>query len=395
MNSSSGQRVGVVFSGGASYGAYEVGIMKALAGGHSGATSFLPLAPAVLSGASAGAFNAAMLAAGGGVGFPSTVANLERIWLDEISSSPGRCGNGVVRYRSNPLNLVDPACARDPLQPLRQFFSDTRGLVTESVRRGVSFLRSDATFGQRTLDLVDLEVLISGEPYRALVERTVSLAAIRSSSVVLRVSATNWLNGEIRVFGNRDMTDSRGHKIILASSAVPGLFPSVEIDGNPFADGGIVMNTPLRPAIEAGADVIHVISINPELAAMALPRLPSTINTFYRVLAISLAASINRDIEIAARLNDGIAVLEAAKRGVYKQSLPMRALIMTLGGIAARPMQEVPYRSLTIHRHQLGDDFANFLQWLDFDRDRIAWLIEKGTRDAIAHDCAANGCILP
>jgi NTE family protein len=389
-----GGRVAVVFSGGASYGAYEVGIMKALAGGYSGASSFLPLDAAVFAGTSAGAYNAALLTGKSGCGLPAAVASLEKIWLDEISSSPGGCGNGVIRYRVNPFELVDPACANDP-NPLKRFFMDARGVVEDSVRRGVDFFRSTASLGQRAFDLVDLGVFISGWPFRALAERTVQLAAIRTAKMVLRISATNWLNGEVSVFGNRHMTDSQGHAIIVASSAIPGVFSPVDVNGVPHVDGGVLMNTPIRPAIEAGADVIHVISVNPELSAMTLPHLPSTVNTLYRMLAMSLASSINRDIEIAARLNDGIAILRAAERGVYKQGLPMQALILTLGGLAARPLQHLPYRPLTIHRHQLGEDFENFFQWLDFDRERIAWLIEKGTRDAMAHDCKASGCILP
>lgn len=385
-------RAAIVFSGGASYGAYEVGVMKALARGCSGASSYLPLDPAVLAGTSAGAYNAACLTGNSASGMPVAVAILEKIWLDEISSRPG-CGNGVIRYRVNPFELSESGCENDP-HPLGRLFRDVFGLAEDSVRRSVDFLRSNVSLGQRAINSVDLGILFSDHPFLMLTQRTVPLQGIRAARIVLRISATNWLNGEVAVFSNRHMTDGQGHAIIAASSAIPGIFAPVEINGVPYVDGGVVMNTPIRPAIEAGADVIHVISVNPELSAMSLPRLPSTINTFYRMLSMSLAASINRDIEIAERINDGIAILRAAERGVSTKGLPTGALILSLGGLARRPLN-LPYRPLTIHRHQLGEGFENFFQWLDFDRERIAWLIERGMRDAMAHDCKTSGCVLP
>jgi predicted acylesterase/phospholipase RssA len=274
------------------------------------------------------------------------------------------------------------------------FLSDARGLLSESLRRTVGFFRSSGSLGERALDLIDIQAFISGEPYMALVERSVDLDAVRRSTRVLRIAATDWQTGAVRVFGNADMADGRGHRIVAASGAVPGIFPTIEIDGVPYVDGGVLLNTPLRPAIEAGADVIHLISVNPELSNIPLPRTSSTVNTFYRLMAVSLAGAANRDIEIAARLNDGIEILERAQRGEYLAGLPMQALVLAMGGLANRPNPNIPYRRLTVHRHQLGEDFGNFLQWLDFDRDRLAGLIEQGTRDAIAHDCVANGCVL-
>ena len=389
-----GSRTGVVLSGGASYGAYEVGVMKALAGGLSSATSYLPLRPALFCGTSVGAYNSAALVAKSDFPLTQAVANLERIWMDEIASSPGKRSNGVVRIRGNLMGLLESPSS-GPLQQVRDLFSGARVLAKDSLERGREFFRSSAPFTERALELIDLEMLISADPFRRLVETSIELDSIRSSRTGLRISATNWLNGEVHVFGNRDMIDGRGHDIVRASGALPGLFPPVEIDGTPYADGGVVLNTPLRPAIEAGADIVHMVSVNPELSVLNLPPVSSTVNTFYRLMAISLAGSVNRDIEIAARLNDGIAYLQAAQSGSGPPHAGIGPLALTLGGLANRPRQDLPYRPLTIHRHHLTEDFANFSQWLDFDRDRIAWLIEKGARDAMAHDCRASGCIIP
>lgn len=48
---------------------------------------------------------------------------------------------------------------------------------------------------------------------------------------------------------------------VLASSAVPALFPPVEIDGEHFYDGGLVDSVPLGRAVELGADVIYVLQV--------------------------------------------------------------------------------------------------------------------------------------
>jgi NTE family protein len=48
---------------------------------------------------------------------------------------------------------------------------------------------------------------------------------------------------------------------VLASSAVPGLFPPVEIDGEHFYDGGLVDSVPLGRAIHLGADIIYILQV--------------------------------------------------------------------------------------------------------------------------------------
>ena len=62
------------------------------------------------------------------------------------------------------------------------------------------------------------------------------------------------------------MTDELGPRAILASAAIPGFFPPTEVGAQPFVDGGVVLNTPLVPAIEAGADILHVIYMDPDVS---------------------------------------------------------------------------------------------------------------------------------
>jgi NTE family protein len=72
----------------------------------------------------------------------------------------------------------------------------------------------------------------------------------------LVVSATRVRTGEARLFRDGEVTA----EVLLASSCLPQLFPAVEIDGEPYWDGGFASNPPLRALIEAGApaDIVLV-----------------------------------------------------------------------------------------------------------------------------------------
>lgn len=52
------------------------------------------------------------------------------------------------------------------------------------------------------------------------------------------------------------------------------------------------------------------------------------------------------------------------------------------------------YRPLTVHLYFFGDDISGPLGLLDFSRNRIKDLIERGREDAIDYDCGRNECVL-
>src|ERR1044072_6959913 len=106
------QRQAVVRSWGGADGAYAVGVLKALCEGASPATGYVPLRPSVFVGSSIGAFNAAFVVghAGAQADFVLAAGDLQKLWLDQLSDEPSRCGNGAYRFRANPLNFLDPRC---------------------------------------------------------------------------------------------------------------------------------------------------------------------------------------------------------------------------------------------------------------------------------------------
>jgi predicted acylesterase/phospholipase RssA len=385
----------IVLSGGVAYAAYEVGVMKALLGGDSRVTFYRPLKVDIFTGTSAGSFNAAVMASQPGVDSLATAQYLERIWLDLLSSEPETCHDGVIRYRANLAELLNPAClARDPITRLVQLGEDAAFFAQDWFWRAVNFSISRESLARRAFELIDLGTLISLDSFQRILDEVLDLAGIRRSEKVLRIAATNWHTGELKVFSNADMTDSLGALIVRGSSAFPGL-PPVEINGDPYVDGGFVTNTPLVSAIEAGADTLHVIYLDPNVINIPLQRLRNTLDTINKLYTINKAALLNRDIAMARHVN---AVLESVGKLRAEGALSAEAAEALRQadrvGVTPEPPDR-PLRLLTIHRYHPHDDLGGALGLVNFDRDQLADLIDRGYTDAARHDCDESECILP
>jgi NTE family protein len=100
-------------------------------------------------------------------------------------------------------------------------------------------------------------------PLRELLEREVDFEAIRDPKAIrVFLSATNVHTGKVRVFGNEEMSADA----VMASACLPFLFRAVEIEGTPYWDGGYVSNPPLFPFFREGngGDIV-VVQTNPLL----------------------------------------------------------------------------------------------------------------------------------
>src|SRR5205823_8002046 len=117
------------------------------------------------------------------------------------------------------------------------------------------------------------------------------------------IAATNWKTGALATFSNAEIT----HDAVLASGAIPGIFPAVPIDDCPYVDGGILMNTPLKAAIDLGADVVHVIALDPSIQNVPPSTLPNTLDTIERLLNITISSRIETDLKLVAAVNRGLA----------------------------------------------------------------------------------------
>jgi NTE family protein len=86
---------------------------------------------------------------------------------------------------------------------------------------------------------------------------------------------------------------------LLASTAVPGLYPQVNLDGRDLVDGGVVNNVPVKDAVEMGARSIVVLDCG---VFGFRPTLPTSLpETIAHVVAIMMRQQVARDVAKVAR----------------------------------------------------------------------------------------------
>ena len=139
------------------------------------------------------------------------------------------------------------------------------------------------------------------------------------------------------------------------------------------------MNTPLKPAIEALADTVHIIYLDPEVRALPLLQVQNTLDTMYRMLVVGWAAAVNEDCHTLQRVNKSIEALE---------KLP------AAGQVIDHPDFKAMHRKITVHRYHPHGDLSGLLGLLNFERNRMIDLVNRGFHDAKQHDCVTSECIL-
>ena len=96
-------------------------------------------------------------------------------------------------------------------------------------------------------------------PLRAAIRRHLDIAALRRSRREILVAAVNLHTAQLSLFDHRVI----GVDHLMATSAIPILFPWQRIDGQPFWDGCVAANTPLFAALQRGAREIVVVLLSP------------------------------------------------------------------------------------------------------------------------------------
>lgn len=96
--------------------------------------------------------------------------------------------------------------------------------------------------------------LYHGDELRQLLERSLPYTTIEDARLGLRIVATDFETGAAVAFHSGSVVEA-----VLASAALPGLFPPVEVSGRLYVDGGIADNVPISPAAGAGATEIYVV----------------------------------------------------------------------------------------------------------------------------------------
>ncbi|WP_247658249.1 patatin-like phospholipase family protein [Aquabacter sp. L1I39] len=218
--------ISLALQGGGAHGAFTWGVVDRLLQEEG-------ISISGISGTSAGAMNAVVMASGLAKGGPDEArAALTLFWRDV--SRDGR------------------------LSPLQRTAFD-RLLGNWSLARNPAYLAFEVA--SRFLSPYDFNPL-NINPLREILNVHVDFEAIRASSVKVFISATNVHTGRARIFGHEDMTADA----VMASACLPFIFQAVEIDGVPYWDGGYMGNPPLFPLYEkVEADDILLVQINPIL----------------------------------------------------------------------------------------------------------------------------------
>ena len=282
---------GLVLSGGGARGAYQVGVLKALAEDVPAGTN--PFR--VVTGLSVGAINAVVLAEGAD-DFPRAAAKLEAIWRSLHCASVYETGWGTLGKRTAgwlgaaafgwagakaPRSLLDA-------QPLAR-------LLTENV----DFARVNAMAEGDALDAL----AITASSYQ-----TGKAVTFFSGSV----PTDDWRRA--RRTGRRVRM---GPEHVLASAALPAVFASIPIDGEWFGDGALRQVAPLSPAIHLGCDRLFLIGAR-DLDVGAPPAMPDAHPTLGliggQLLDIVFNDNMDADIERSARINRTLSMMAAENR---------------------------------------------------------------------------------
>jgi NTE family protein len=98
--------------------------------------------------------------------------------------------------------------------------------------------------------------LFSSHGWRRFVESRAPFQNIEDAAVPLRITATEYEEGRSETFDSGPVVDA-----IMASTALPGIFPPYRIGDRLYLDGAISEQLPLKVALEGGADTIYVMAV--------------------------------------------------------------------------------------------------------------------------------------
>jgi NTE family protein len=322
---------GIVLSGGGARGAYEAGVLA-------GIMEVLQPKRApfdVLCGTSVGALNAAYLAS--------------HAHMPDMNA-PGL----ISQWQSLELNRHLKLDLRGVLGWKRRFGSD------EGASLPPGSLAAAKYAGRSILDTGAIDELVQDAVLWDRLHQNVQSGLVRA----LIVAALHIGNGKTTLFaempsgvefkGGRDprrtpIVGPIAAEHVLASAAIPLLFPARRVGDDYYCDGGMRYNTPIAPAIRAGAQRLVVIS--PLSDAVEVPTVPverslaaygSPIFLIGKILNALLLDPLNYDLQILDRFNRLLETLEFAL--THEEMLRVNRVLEESRGLAYRKVDTLVFR---------------------------------------------------
>ena len=133
-------------------------------------------------------------------------------------------------------------------------------------------------------------------PLRAILAESIDFGELARAPIKLFITATNVRTGRGRIFRNAEITPD----VLLASACLPTMFQAIEIDGEPYWDGGYAGNPTLTPLVrESDAHDTILVQINPR----ERPEPPRTANDILnRLNEISFNSPLMKELRMIALL---------------------------------------------------------------------------------------------
>ena len=362
-------RAGLVLTGGGARAAYQVGVVKAVRDilGNPSTNPF-----PILCGTSAGAINAATLAAFAD-NFTRAVGNLLEVWehmrcelvyRTDVASIVRRGFRwiGALSWlsRQNPISLLDNAPLRDMLEKFLPF-ERIQEHIDAGALYAVCITASGYTSGQ------SVSFFQGGSGLEGW-ERDQRIGA----AVTLKID------------------------YLLASAALPFIFPAIKVHREYFGDGSMRQIAPVSPALHLGADRVMVVGTGRQTADQARARsnvYPSLAQIAGHALNSIFLDSLMVDIERMERINRTLSLIpdNALAQGAI-QLRPVKVMFISpsqpIERIAARFVHELPpmVRFVLRPTGAMNRSGSNLASYLLFEEPFTRALIDLGYQDTASRE---------
>ena len=195
--------------------------------------------------------------------------------------------------------------------------------------------------------------LCANDPLRRLIREHVTFDRLEDAAIPLHVVATDVRSGAEVVLATGDPVAA-----ILASAAIPAVFPSVRIDDRDLIDGGIADNAAVSQAIALGADVVYVL---PTGYACALEHPPkSPLSSALHALTLLIEQRLVLEVATLAQHSDVRVLPPLCPLSISSSDFRHGALLVERARIATErwlddggPRLADPARFLALHRHTI------------------------------------------